>query len=162
MGKWDKFNEAISGDIAKNINTISNENGSGDYAEVPKGEYIGQVVKLEVGECGANAKAPGAPLLKLDFKITEGEFKKHHVFLNKVLYTDRDDEKWNISKLMGGVVGWVKTLEPSEGIKVEFKNYDQFSDLILDIAEDIAELEYKIAYDPDAFYNIEIKDVYEE
>lgn len=162
MGKWDQFNKAISPDVAKDIDKVSKENGTGDYAEVPKGTYIGQVVKFEVGECGPNAKTPGAPLLKLDFKITEGDYKKHHLFMNKVLYTDRNDDKWNITKLMGGVVAWINKLQPSEDIEVVFKNYDQFSDLILDIAEDIAELYYQITYDPDDFYNIHVDDVFEE
>lgn len=161
MGKFDKFNAAVDEDLRKGITKAKEENGTGDYPQIPKGDYTGQFVKLEVGECGNNAKVPGAPLLKIDFKITEGKFKNHHVFMNKVLYTDRTDENWNLKKLMGGVLGWLEKLEVSEDIDIVFDDYDQFEDLILDIAEDIASLTYDIQYDPDAFNSIHIDEVYE-
>lgn len=158
MGRFDDFNKAIN---AAAIKDIAANNGTGEYKEVPKGEYIVKLVKMEVTACGSNAKTPGAPLLKADFKITDGDYNNYHLFMNKVLYTDRTDDKWNINKLLGGVVGWLASLEPSEDIDVVFEDFDQFEDLILDIAEDVASVEYKVKYDPDGFYNISIEDVYE-
>jgi hypothetical protein len=116
---------------------------------------------LEIGECGPKASLPGAPILKADFVIIDGEFRKFHLFENKVLYTDRTDDKWNMGKLIGGVLGWIETLEPSEEIEIAFENYDQFSDLISEIFEDVAELEYEVEYNPDGFYRIKITDVIE-
>ena len=163
MGKFDSFNQAINLDeINKQIDEAKANGGTGDYPEIPEGTYRVKLHKMEVGECGPKAKNPGAPLLKVDFVIREGDYKKHHLFMNKVLYTDRNDEKWNLGKLLNGVIGWLDSLEPSEDVgSVVFVNYNQFSELVLDIAEDVAVLEYDVAYDPDAFNAISIEEVYE-
>jgi hypothetical protein len=64
--------------------------------------------------------------------------------------------------MIASALGWLETLEPSDDIgPVFFEDYDQFSDLVLDIAEDIAELEYDVEYDPDEFNSIHIEEVYE-
>lgn len=161
MGRFDRFNKVLDKDILAGIDKVKDEAGTGEFREVPKGEYKVEVVKFEVGECGEKAKLPGAPLLKADFRIVEGPYAKSHIFVNKMLYTDRTDDQWNMVKLMGGVLGWIKTLEPSEDIKVEFTDYDQFEDMVLDIAEDISGLQYKVDYDKDAFNPVHIKEVYE-
>lgn len=162
MSKFAKFNKAIDADIKSGIAKAKEENGTGDFPKIPKGKYVGHFAKLAVGECGSNAKIPGAPLLKVDFVIDEGDFKKHHVFMNKALYTDRNDEKWNLSRLMAGILGWLESLEPSADVDdIAFENYDQLEDLILDIAEDISEVSYEIFYDEDAFNSIHIEDIYE-
>lgn len=158
MGRFDDFNKAIN---TADIKHITANNGTGEYKEVPKGEYIVKLSKMEVTKCGSNAKTPGAPLLKVDFKIIDGDYNNYHLFMNKVLYTDRTDDKWNNKVLLEGVLGWLVTLEPSEDIEVAFDDYNQFDELILDIAEDVASVEYKVNYDPDGFYNIHIEDVYE-
>ena len=44
-----------------------------------------------------------------------------------------------MGKLMKNVIGWLDSLEPSEDIgEVQFEDYDQFADLVLDIAEDVS------------------------
>ena len=56
----------------------------------------------------------------------------------------------------------MESLEPSEDLTpVVFDGYDKFSDLVMDIAEDISDLEYEVEYDPDAFNNISIADVFD-
>ena len=160
---FSEFNKKINAkELQKEIDNVAKENGNGDYPDVKNGEYIVKLNKMEVGACGENAKNAGAPLLKADFKIIEGEFKKSHIFLNKVLYTDRTDDKWNMAKLMANVLGWLRKLEPSEEVgDIVFEDYDQFSYLILDIAEDIESLEYKVEYDADGFNSIKVLEVYD-
>lgn len=154
---FEEFNQKINYDeLQKQI-----EGSRTNNREVTKGSYRVKLNKLEIGECGPKASLPGAPILKADFVIIDGEFRKFHLFENKVLYTDRTDDKWNIGKLIGGVLGWIETLEPAEEIEVAFENYDQFSDLVAEIFEDVAELEYEVEYDPDGFYRIKITDVIE-
>jgi cell division septum initiation protein DivIVA len=63
--------------------------------------------------------------------------------------------------MIASAVGWLESLEPSEDIDVVFDDYDQFSDMVLDVAEDIAELEYEVEYDPNAFNSISIQEVFE-
>lgn len=160
---FSKFDELVNYDeLQEGIKEAQENGGTGDYPEVEKGEYIVTLEKLEVGECGPNAKIPGAPLLKADFKITEGDFKNSHLFVNKALYTDRNDEKWNMAKLMANVLGWLEKLEPSEEVgDIVFESYEQLNDLILDIGEDVSELEYKVKYDKDAFNAVSVVEVYE-
>ena len=160
---FSQFEKDIDFDsLQKDIDDVKKNSGTGDYAEVSKGTYTVQLVKMEVGTCGAKAKIPNAPLLKADFKIIDGEFKNSHLFVNKVLYTDRNDNNWNMAKLLANVIGWVESLEPSENVgDIVFENYEQFSDLILDVAEDVSELEYQVKYDKDAFNAVSIEDVFE-
>lgn len=160
---FSKFDELVNYDeLQEGIKEAQENGGTGDYPEVEKGEYIVTLEKLEVAECGPNAKIPGAPLLKADFKITEGDFKNSHLFVNKALYTDRNDEKWNMAKLMANVLGWLENLEPSEEVgDIVFESYEQLNDLILDIGEDVSELEYKVKYDKDAFNAVSVVEVYE-
>lgn len=163
MSDFSKFEQNINFDeLEEDIKEAKENGGTGDYPEVPKGDYIVTLEKLEVGECGPNAKIPGAPLLKADFKIKEGDFKNSHLFVNKVLYTDRNDEKWNMAKLMANVLGWLESLEPSEEVgDIVFESYEQLNELILDIGEDVSELEYEVKYDKDGFNAVKIEEVYE-
>lgn len=163
MGKFDAFNQKVNlEEINKQMENAANDNGTGDFEEVPSGQYRVKLVKMEVGVTGDKAKTPGAPIMKADFKILGPDHKNQHLFLNKVLYTDRTDDKWNMGKLMKNVIGWLDSLQPFEDIPpITFEDYDQFSDLVLDIAEDISDLEYDVTYDPDAFNAIKIEEVYE-
>ena len=167
MGRFDSFNNKVNlKELEDQMAAAADQNGNGDRKEVEKGSYHVCLIKMEVGECGQNAKTPGAPLLKADFKILPSDdfgdkFKNYHLFLNKVLYTDRNDDKWNMGKLMKNVIGWLDSLEPSDAIPdIQFEDYDQFAELVLDIAEDVSSLEYDVTYDPDAFNSIQIDEVY--
>ena len=108
---------------------------------------------MEVG-----ATKDGRPMLKVQFRITEGEFEKKCLFMNRVLYGTKND-----ANMIASATGWLKTLEPSEEVgPIVFEGYAQFADLVLDIMEDIdGELEYEVEYDDKAFNNISIKDVFE-
>lgn len=159
MGKFDNFK--LPDDMKKQMEKAAKDNGRSNLGNLPKGDYRVRLNKMEVGECGPSAKLPGAPMLKADFVVVEGDKKKWHMFMNKVLYTDRDDDKWNMGKLINGVLGWLQSLDPSEDVgDVVFEDYDQFSELVLDIAEDISIGEYDVSYDPDEFYSIKINESY--
>ena len=163
MGKFDAFNAKINMDeVKKQMAEAQTQNGTGDYKEVPVGKYHVTLVKMEVGEAKSGANA-GAPMLKIDFKIKGGEYNNYHLFWNRMLYTDRNDDSWNMGKLMKSVCGWLMSLEPSEDINVTFEDYDQFADMILDIAEDVSSLEYDIDYTKNdkGFPNYAIEEVYE-
>ena len=153
MGKWSKFNEQVDLKTLRNeAEEIKKNGGTGDYPEIEEGTYRGKFEKLEVKET-----KDGRPMLSAMFRITEGERKKACLFMNRVLYGTKND-----ANMIASAEGWLETLEPSDDIgPVIFEDYDQFEDLVLDIAEDIAELEYDVYYDPDAFNSIHIEEVYE-
>lgn len=152
MGKFSKFNEQVDLKALRDeAEEIKKNGGTGEYQEIEEGTYQGKFEKLEVKET-----KDGRPMLSAMFRITEGERKKSCLFMNRVLYGTKND-----ANMIASALGWLETLEPSEDIVVVFEDYDQFSELVLDIAEDIAELEYDVYYDPDAFNSIHIEDVYE-
>ena len=150
---FSKFDEQV--DLSKLQNDaeeIIKNGGTGDYPEIEEGIYHGKVEKLEVGQT-----KDGRPMLKVQFRITEAPHKNSCLFMNRVLYGTKND-----ANMIASAVGWLLTLEPSEEIgDVAFHSYSQFADLVLDIAEDVAELEYDVNYDPNAFNNISIEEVYE-
>lgn len=129
-----------------------------NYEDVPKGIYTVTPERLELG-----ATKDGRPMLKAMFRIKGDEdgnkikYTKSCIFMNRVIYGTKND-----GNMIASAVGWLKSLEPSEDIKVVFDSYSQFSDLVLDIAEDIiGQLEYTVEYDPDAFNSISIDGAYE-
>lgn len=149
---FSKFDEQVNLEqLQKDADEIKKNGGTGDYPEIEKGTYTGFVEKLEVG-----ATKDGRPMLKCQFRITGDEHKNSCLFMNRVLYGTKND-----ANMIASAIGWLETLEPSEDIDVKFESYSQFAELVLDIAEDIAELEYEVDYDPDAFNNISITDVFE-
>lgn len=152
MGKFSRFNEQVDLKALRDeAEEIKKNGGTGDYPEIEEGTYHGKFEKLEVKET-----KDGRPMLSAMFRITEGERKKSCLFMNRVLYGTKND-----ANMIASAEGWLETLEPSEEIVVAFEDYDQFSELVLDIAEDIAELEYDVYYDPDAFNSVHIEEVYE-
>lgn len=153
MGDFSKFDKQIDLDqIRKDADEIKKNGGTGDYPEIEEGEYRVKCENLEIG-----TTKDGRPMLRTMFRILEGEHKKQCLFMNRVLFGTKND-----ANMIASAEGWLESLEPSEDIgPVVFKGYNAFADLVMDIAEDISELEYDVAYDPDAFNSITILEVYE-
>lgn len=153
MADFSKFDKEIDlAQLRKEAEEIKKNGGTGEYPEIEEGIYRGKFEKLEVG-----TTKDGRPMLRAMFRITEGEHKKQCLFMNRVLYGTKND-----ANMIASAEGWLETLEPSEDVgDVIFKGYDDFADLVMDIAEDISELEYDVNYDPDAFNSITIEEVYE-
>lgn len=152
MGKFSKFSEQVDlKKLKEEAAEIKKNGGTGDYPEIEAGIYNTKLENLEIGET-----KDGRPMLKVMFRITEGEHKKACLFMNRVLFGTKND-----ANMIASAIGWLETLEPSEDINVVFDDYDQFADLVLDIAEDVADLEYEVSYDPDEFNSISIEDIFE-
>ncbi len=117
---------------------------------VPAGNYTVKVEKMELA-----ATKDGRPMFKVQCRILDGEWKKWCLFMNRVIYGTKND-----ANMIASVIGWLEKLEPS--MEVEFKNYSQFSELVLDIFEEVADsVELDVAYDPDAFNSISIEAVFD-
>lgn len=167
MSKFAEFNKAINSEQLKKDMAQAKEN---EYKEVPKGRYVVKFEKMEIGLTGEKAKTPNAPMFKLQARITgemnkdgdeiESKFKKSCIFMNKVIYVANETEKWNTGRAIQTVVSWLENIESETPIV--FEDYDQFSDLILDLAEECEGLSFEVEYDPDAFNSISIKDVWED
>ena len=124
---------------------------SGDYPEIPKGKYE---VKFENIEMRATKK-DGRPMLSVQARILEGDFKKKCLFMNRVLFGTKND-----GNMIASAKGWLKKL--GTNIDIEFENYSQFAEVVMDVAEAVEDgFEYLIEYDPEAFNQITIKEVFE-
>ena len=145
-----KFDSMINeAELSKQLEEAKN-NAPQTNKEVPAGNYTVKVEKMEVG-----ATNDGRPMFKVQCRILEGEFKKWCVFMNRVLYGTKND-----ANMISSVIGWLQKLEPS--MTVEFKNYSQFADLVLDVFEEVADaVELDVAYDPKAFNSISIEEVFD-
>lgn len=147
FSKWDnQINEA---EMTKQIKEAQ-ENPQQSDRQVPAGNYTVKIEKMELG-----ATKDGRPMFKVQCRILDGEFKKWCLFMNRVLAGTKND-----ANMIASVIGWLQKLEPET--PVEFKNYSQFADLVLDIFEEVADsVELDVAYDPDAFNSISIEEVFD-
>lgn len=147
---FSNFDKAINeAELAKQLEEAKNNAPQTDK-EVPAGTYTVKIEKMELG-----ATKDGRPMFKVQCRILDGEFKKWCLFMNRVLYGTKND-----ANMINSVIGWLEKLEPSE--PVEFKNYSQFADLVLDIFEEVADaVELDVKYDPDAFNSISIEEVFD-
>ena len=166
MSKFEAFNKAINKEQLNKDIAKAKEN---EYKEVPAGTYLVKFEKMEIGVTGENAKTPNAPMFKLQARILSefdkdgddvaSKFAKSCVFMNKVIYVANETEKWNTGRAIQVVISFLEGIESETPII--FTDYDQFSDLVLDLAEECEGLEFKIKYDPDAFNSITILDVWD-
>lgn len=147
------FDKQINLDqLKKDTEEIKKNGGTGDFPEIPAGNYNAKVEKLELG-----ATKDGRPMLRAMFRITEGDYKKHCLFFNRVLFGTKND-----ANMIAGAMTWLESLEPSEDVgPIVFDGYSDLAELVMDIAEDISDLEYDVEYDPDEFNSVSIVEAFE-
>lgn len=142
-----KFNQQFPADqMKKKMKEAAENSGS----TLPDGEYTVKLDKMELGE-----SSKGALMIKAQFRITEGEHKKQCIFKNQVLTGTKND-----GFMMVKAKEFLESLD--SGIDVVFEDWEQFNDLILDIAEAVQEddLRYLVVLDTDGKYqNFEIADI---
>lgn len=161
---FSKFDQSLNSDMEKQIKEAK-KNGAGESLETPAGSYVAAIEKMELA-----ATKDGRPMFKVQLRVIEPgdeakedvreylshfKNKKPCLFMNRVIYGTKND-----ANMIASVIGWLEKLEPS--VPVEFKNYSQFNDLILDIYEEVAEaIEVCVDYDPNAFNSIFISEVFD-
>lgn len=142
-----KFNKEFPADQMKQQMKEAAENGG---SNLPDGEYTVKLDKMELGESSKHAL-----MIKAQFRITEGEYKKQCIFKNQVLTGTKND-----GFMMVKAKEFLDSLD--SGIDVVFEDWEQFNDLILDIAEAVQEddLRYIAVLDTDGKYqNMDIESV---
>lgn len=158
MSIFDTFDKQINlADIEKQ-KAAAAEN---TYEEVPAGDYMAKIEKMELG----TTKAGGRPMFKVQMRLISGEGpkeeaylvkypkKKPCVFMNRVIFGTKND-----GSMIAGVEAWLNKIGFEE--PVVFKGYADFEQVILDCAEACEGLEFAITYDPNAFNAITIEQVY--
>lgn len=134
-----KFNEMLDVEgLKKDVEAASSN--SGDFEEVPFGDYEVKISKIELGATGEKSKTPGAPMAKIWYTILAGDFKNQKIFQNQMLTSGFGIHKMN---------EFLNSLET--GIPVVFENFEQYSDLFAQIfAEVDGKAEYQLHYGQNA------------
>ena len=123
------------------------ESSSNDFKEVPLGTYEVAITKLELGE-----SSKGDPMVKVWFKILEGEYKGSLIFMNQVV-----TKGFQIHI----VDEFLRSLDTD--IDIAFESYSQYAELLADVYEVIeGNFEYALEYGENKGFNtFKITDVFE-
>lgn len=126
---WSKFDKTVDFEALQE-DVKEAEKGGGDYPEIPDGQYEVEVSKMELG-----SSKKGDPMLVVWFTILEGEFKNSKLFNYGVMQP-------NNANAYGFQVHKNNTLlrdlwEPENDDEVTLTSFEQYNELILDIAEEI-------------------------
>ena len=110
-----------------------------EFEKVPHGDYEVKVDKMEL-----KSSKKGDPMVSIWFTILEGKYKKSKLFLNQVI-------------TQGFQIHIVNELLKSMGtdLVIEFVDYKQYADLLLDVAEecDTNKLEFALKYEDNKGYD---------
>ena len=155
---FDKFDKMVNNeDLKKQMDAAP------EYDDVPKGTYMTVIDKMEVKE----TKDQKGLIFAVQMGITETidapkKQDKRKLFWNRKIYGNKTTERWNDGIAIKGVISWIEKLL-DEGDAIEFKNYSQFAEEVLDIYQDIcSQIVLKIDYDPDAFNPVTIVEVFDK
>lgn len=138
MDIFEKWNE--SADLKGLQNDIKDaQDNNKEFEKVPHGEYEVKIDKMEL-----KASKKGDPMVSIWFTILEGKYKKSKLFLNQVI-------------TQGFQIHIVNELLKSMGtdLAIEFVDYKQYADLLLDVAEecDTNKLEFALKYEDNKGYD---------
>lgn len=149
---FSKFDKQVDLEGLKQDIAEAAENG-GDYKEVPAGTYEVKITKIEIGETGKNSKVPGSPMVKIWFKILEGEYKNSIIFMNQVI-----TEGFQIHI----VDEFLRSLETD--VDIYFESYSQYNEVLLDVFEAIdGKFEFALEYGENSkgFKTYKITEIFE-
>ena len=146
--KWDK--EIDTAGLANDVSEAA-KNGTGEFKEVPHGDYEVAVQQMEL-----KASKSGNPMVSIWFKILDGEYKGSLIFFNQVI--TQGFQVHIVNEMLRTMVS-----EMEDAPDIEFKSYKQYGNLIMDIFEAINEnFEYALSYKKGKkdFSTYEIKEVF--
>lgn len=145
---FSKFDKQVDLEGLKQDIMDAEENGGGDFKEVPHGKYEVAITKLELTE-----SKKGDPMVSVWFKVTNGEYKGSLIFMNQVITQGFQihiaDE-------------FLRSLETT--VDVQFESYSQYAEMLADIFEEIEDkVEFVLDYGENkkGFNTFEITDSFE-
>ena len=148
--KWDKAID-IEG-LAKDVAEAAANGGQGNFKEVPHGNYEVAIQQMEL-----KASKKGDPMVSIWFKIvSDGDYKGSMIFYNQVI--TQGFQIHNCNEMLRMMVS-----EMADAPVVEFKSYSQYSELLMDVFEAVADnFEYALKYTKgkNDFSNYEITEVF--
>ena len=147
MSIFAKFNQEMDKDL---IQQEINEASANSFEDVPVGKYEVAVTRLEVKPTKNGDKV----MITCTFKILDGQYKGRLIFFNQVIMTGFQIHMAN---------QFLRSLDTGE--EIEFKDYDQYSDMVkaIDKVIQVSELEYGLEYSKSdkGYDQYKITDVYE-
>lgn len=154
---WKKFDKNVDLQaLEEDVKEVEENGGTGDYEDVPDGQYEVEVEKLELTE-----SKKGDPMLSIWFTILVGDLEKQKIFYNKVMQPQND-------KAFGFQVHqnneMLRALWDCEKDDVKFTSFKDYAELVLDIHEDIdGKFEYLLekGTNKGGYDTFEIKEVFE-
>lgn len=118
---FSKWNAEFGGEEA--VKALQEANKKNEYTELPDGQYICRLEKLELAE-----SKNGKPMIKGMFRIKEGSNKNQCLFYNQVFTRGFPQDKG---------LEFLRSLKVFDDNEVDFDgNFENFNDLLLDIAEE--------------------------
>ena len=127
---FEKFNSMMDIEGLKQ-DTEAAASNTGEFVEVPVGDYEVKVVKIDLTE-----SKNGLPMAKVWFNILAGEYKGQKIFMNQLLTTGFGIYKMN--ELLNSL---------ETGITVVFENFKQYADLFKQIFDEVdGKAEFQLAY----------------
>ena len=139
MDMFEKWNSNVDlAGLKQDIETAK-EGGDREFEKVPHGEYEVKLDKLEL-----KATKKGDPMVSAWFTILEGKYKNSKLFMNQVV-----TQGFQIH-IVNEFLRSMKT-----DIDIDFVDYKQYADLLLDVAEfcDENNLEFAIKYEDNKGYD---------
>lgn len=145
---FDKWNEEFGGDEALKALEEAKKN-TGEFTELPDGTYNCKLEKLELAESKA-----GKPMIKGQFRIMEGQYRKQCLFVNQVFTRGFPQHKG---------LEFLRSLQIFDETEVDFDgDFKDFNDLLLDMAEEAEanDMRFKMSKKQDGEYSrVEVLDV---
>lgn len=135
--KWNKSTDLTG--LRKDIEEAKENGGNMEYEKVPHGNYEVKVDKMEL-----KPTKKGDPMVSIWFTIIEGKYKNSKLFMNQVV---TQGFQINI------VNEFLRSMDT--GVNVEFVDYAQYADMLLDVAEacDTNKLEFAVKYEDNKGYD---------
>lgn len=124
--KWN--NQIDTKDLASKVKEAADNNT--ERENVPYGEYVVRIEKMELKESRNKD-----PMFSAWFKVSEGEHKGRYIFMNQLV----------LQPFQIHIVNeFLRDLDT--GVDIDFTDYEQWNDLILDVHEETARCEFALDY----------------
>lgn len=154
---WGKFDKQVDLEaLAADVEEVEKNGGSGNFPEITDGQYEVTVDKMELGQ-----SKKGDPMLKIQFKILDGEFEGQRIFYNGVMQPQNSDA---FGYQVHRNNDMLRALWDCEKDDVKFNGFGDYADLVLDIHEEIdGQFEYLIekGTDKKGYSTLEIVEIFE-
>lgn len=143
---FDKWNKNINTkELAEQVKEAAKNNQ--EFDDVPFGEYVVKIEKMELKE-----SKKGDPMFTAWFKVIEGEQKDRLIFMNQLV----------VQPFQIHIVNeFLRDLDTT--VEIDFVDYAQWNDTILDVHEEAESLEFLLNYyeTKKGYSAFEIKEVYD-